>query len=132
VHTLDDDEELLQVGLRLSLRRQLNDEAGGAENLLGSAAKPEVTQHSHGADTNVVGHGSFGSLGLMPLVVEVEAQRALRNRCMQNMHHGLNVPEVNEKILRVVGVGDERPLCKTKATKKVGVNVPRGSEQTRM
>jgi hypothetical protein len=132
VHTPGDDEELLQVGLRLNLRRQLEDEAGGAENLLSSSAKPEVSRHTHDDDANAEGHGDLGGRGLTPPATEGEAQRALRNRCMQNAHHGLGIPEENEEILRVVGVGDERPLLKTKATKEVGVDVPRGSEWERI
>jgi hypothetical protein len=131
VHTLGDDEELLQVGLRLSLRRQLEDEAGGAKNLLSSAAKPEVSRHTHDADVNAEGQGDLGGPGLSPPATEGEAQRALKNRCMQDAHHGLGVPEENEEILGVVGVGDERPLLKTKATKEVGVDVPRGNERAR-
>jgi hypothetical protein len=131
VHTLGDDKEILQVGLRLSLRRQLEDEAGGAENLLSSAAKPEVSRHTHDADANAEGHGDLGGPGLTPPTTEGEARRALRNKCMQKTQHGLGVPEENEEILGVVGVGDERPLLKTKATKEVGVDVPRGSERAR-
>jgi hypothetical protein len=93
VHTPGEDEELLQVGLRLSLRCNLEDEAGGAENLLSSVAKPEVSRHTHDADTNVEGHGDLGGPGLTPPATEGEAQRALRNRCMQNTHNGLGVPE---------------------------------------
>jgi hypothetical protein len=119
VHTLGDDEELLQVVLRLSLRLQLDAEAGGSlEHLLSSVAKPEVSRHSHDADVNAKGHGNFGGLGLTPPATEGEAQRALRNRCMQNTHHGFDIPEENEEILKVVGVGDERPLLMTKATRE--------------